>query len=34
MFWDVISLALFTSLCIFGIGFGLSRLGDRKSDKK
>ena len=28
MFLDVVALALLCSLCIFGIGFGLSRLGD------
>jgi hypothetical protein len=34
MFWEILTLAAFTSLCMFGIGFGLSRLGDRRSDKK
>ena len=34
MFWEVASMAALCSLCIFGIGFGLSRLGDRGSKKK
>lgn len=34
MILDVLALALFCSLCIFGIGFGLSRLGDGRSDEE